>query len=66
MIVEFDLQLVCLRCGETFPVHLNRVRARSGIVCPACESACLVSEDQAIRAHRRLEELEVFAKISGP
>ena len=59
-------RLRCPRCGEGFPVELDRMRVNVPNSCPSCGFPCEISEDQAIRAQRLLERLEYRKRIVTP
>ena len=50
--------VICSACAKIFSVELTRMRLGLHHTCPSCGSAYHVSEKDAIRAHRILEEIE--------
>ena len=60
--MDFKGELRCNMCGRDFSVELARIRFRVKHPCPFCGAEYVVSESQAIRAHRALDELEHRAK----
>jgi predicted RNA-binding Zn-ribbon protein involved in translation (DUF1610 family) len=60
--MDFKGELRCSACGRPFSVELARIRYRFAHACPFCGDEYVVSENQAIRAHRALDELEHMAK----
>ena len=57
--------VICGACQKSFSVELTRMRLNLQHVCPNCGSVYSVSEKDAIRAHRVLEELERRMKCAG-
>ena len=55
---EFTTDLQCTACHGWFRVELRKMRSGPRNICPLCGLHFQISSDQAIKAHRRLEELE--------
>jgi hypothetical protein len=55
---EFTTELQCALCQGRFHVELRTMRLGVRNTCPSCGFDYEVSGDQAIKAHRFLEELE--------
>ncbi len=60
--MDFKGELRCSTCGRPFSVELARIRFHLTHACPFCGAVYVVSEHQAIRAHRALDEFEHMAK----
>jgi len=60
--MDFKGELRCHACGSLFSVQLAKMRFRVKHPCPSCGAEYAVSERQAIKAHRTLDELEHIAK----
>jgi DNA-directed RNA polymerase subunit RPC12/RpoP len=56
---DCTLNLECTGCGASFLVELRSMRVNLRNACPACGFRQSISEDEAIKAHRLLEELEL-------
>jgi hypothetical protein len=55
---DFTADLECEGCGKAFSVELTRMRLHFTHRCPFCGVENGVTEGQAVKAHRRLDELE--------
>ena len=56
----------CPRCGTRFAVELNKMRVNAPNPCPSCGVPCVISDDQAIRAHRLLDWFEYRERTVSP
>jgi len=61
---DLKMQLHRGACRKNFPVELNRMRFAFLHACPSCGAAYRISEKEAIRAHRLLEQIERVRKCS--
>jgi len=57
--------LQCGVCEKKFPVELARMRFNFQHTCPFCGTVYTVSEEEALRAHRALDEMEHMRKCAG-
>jgi predicted Zn finger-like uncharacterized protein len=57
--------LRCPQCGTRFRVELHKMRVNAPIPCPSCGFLWSVTEAQAIRAHRLLEQLEYRERVTA-
>lgn len=62
---DYTLNVGCTACGGMLTVELRRMRLNLPNACPGCGSWHRISEDEAIKAHRLLEELELEGGISN-
>jgi hypothetical protein len=58
--------LQCPQCARDFSVELNEMRSNYPNRCPSCGAGCMISSDEAIRAHRLLERIECANRTPGP
>ena len=56
--------LQCSACQKKFPVELARMRFNFKHACPFCGSIYTISEQEALRAHRMLDEIERMRKCA--
>ena len=61
---DFRTDLQCGRCERSFSVELTKMRLNLKHACPFCGFECRVSQEQAIQAHRALDELQHIAKCT--
>ena len=62
-ILRSDLQ--CMACQKKFPVELARMRFNFQHACPFCGAVYTISEQEALKAHRALDEMEHMRKCAG-
>jgi hypothetical protein len=55
----------CPQCASDFSVELNEMRFNYPNRCPSCGAGCMISSDEAIRAHRLLERIECANRTAG-
>ena len=55
---DLTATLICAACSRSYGVELRRMRLNLEHPCPGCGCTNKITEDQAIKAHRLLEELE--------
>lgn len=60
---DFSTNLACASCGKEYRIALRKMRSNVRSVCPACGHFNVVSEDDAIKAQRLLERLELEEKL---
>lgn len=61
---DLKTELRCRACERSFSVELTTMRFNFQHTCPFCGSAYRVSEEEAIRAHRALDEIEHMRKCA--
>lgn len=59
-----DTNLRCGACRASFSVRLSMMRLNFRHACPFCGSAYSISEEEAIQAHRALDEIEHIRKCT--
>jgi hypothetical protein len=57
-----DTDLRCSACRSSFTVRISTMRLNFRHACPFCGSVYSISEEEAIRAHRTLDEIERMRK----
>jgi hypothetical protein len=55
---DFRTDLQCGQCRGTFSVELTKMRLHFRHRCPRCGFEVTVTESQAVKAHRTLDQLE--------
>jgi DNA-directed RNA polymerase subunit RPC12/RpoP len=60
---DFSVELKCTACGRGYHVALRKMRLNVHNVCPACGFRNSISQDDAIRAQRLLEKLELEERL---
>jgi DNA-directed RNA polymerase subunit RPC12/RpoP len=56
---DFSVELTCTGCGRSYHTAMRKMRLNVRNVCPTCGFRNSVSQDDAIRAQRLLERLEL-------
>jgi len=57
------MKVACAGCGKEYGIALRKMRSNVRDVCPACGYLNVVSQDDAIKAQRLLERLELEEKL---
>jgi DNA-directed RNA polymerase subunit RPC12/RpoP len=60
---DFSVALTCTGCGRSYRVALRKMRVNVNNVCPACGFRNNVSQEDAIKAQRLLEKLELEERV---
>jgi hypothetical protein len=61
--MDFITKRTCANCAQAYPVELRRMRLNLHNLCPACGFPNSISEDEAFRAQRLLERLEMESRV---
>jgi hypothetical protein len=61
---DFTTMRTCANCAQTYREELRRMRLNLHSLCPACGFPNSFSVDEAFRAQRLLEELEMKSKVA--
>lgn len=56
---DFSVELTCTGCGRSYHTALRKMRLNVHHVCPTCGFRNIISQNEAIRAQRLLEKLEL-------
>ncbi len=62
---DLSVELTCTTCGRNYHVALRRMRLNVHNLCPACGFRNSVSQDDAIKAQRLLEKLELEKRVQN-
>ena len=62
--MEFSAERICANCAKTFPVELRRMRLNLQSLCPVCGFPNSINEDEAFKAQRLLERLEMGSRVA--
>jgi hypothetical protein len=62
--MDYTTKRLCANCRQTYQIELRRMRLNLENLCPACGFPNSISENEAFKAQRLLERLEMRSRVA--